>query len=229
MADVSVVIPFTSDEPWRVRARDHVVDWYRRFGWETVEGTCPDPWRKAVAIADAVSRSAGDVLVVADADCVCDGVARAVAAVEGDGAAWAMPHLMVHRLDVVATEGVYAGVDPAVTVTRVQRPYRGWPGGGVVVLPRATWDRVPMDPRFVGWGQDDETWAMALTTLAGPCARLAADLYHLWHPPAPRQSRRWGSAANRALYGRYRAAAGLPVRMAALVAESAETLAGAPS
>jgi hypothetical protein len=225
---VSVLIPFASEDPWRVDARAYVGGWYDALGYEVIEGTCPDPWRKAVAVAHAVRCSTADVFVVADADCIC-GVAPAIAAVE-TGAAWAVPHLMVHRLDQAATEAVYAGADPAGTTGRTQRPYKGFAGGGIVVLRRDVWEEVPLDPRFAGWGGEDSSWAMALTTLAGPPARFEADLFHLWHEPPPRMTRRWGSPASRGLEIRYiRAArAGRTSRptMAAIVSEARVALEG---
>jgi len=44
----------------------------------------------------------------------------------------------------------------------VQRPYPGYPGGGITVLPRSTYTEVPLDLRYEGWGQEDESWAHAL-------------------------------------------------------------------
>lgn len=217
---VSVLIPFASDAPWRVRARDHVAASYRAVGFEVIEGACAGPWRKAVAVADAARRTAADVLVVADADCLCDGLVEAVDAVEG-GAPWAVPHFIVHRLDETATEAVYAGADPAATTGRVQRPYKGFAGGGIVIVRRDVLDAVPLDPRFEGWGGEDSSWAMALTTLVGPPSRLDADLFHLWHEPPERMTRRWGSPATRALELRYKRAARTSRRaMADLVAEA---------
>lgn len=222
---VSVLIPFASEEPWRIRAFDHVAGGHRAAGFDVVEGCCDGPWRKAVAVADAASRTDADVLVVADADCCCDRVDRAVRAVV-DGASWAIPHGTVHRLDEAATETVYGGVDPAATVGRTQRPYLGFAGGGITVVSRAVWEAVPMDPRFCGWGGEDSAWALALNVLAGPPVRFDADLFHLWHPPAPRMSRRWGSPAGRALELRYKRAARAGRRqMADLVAEAARAAA----
>jgi hypothetical protein len=225
----AVLVPFASAEPWRVRARDHVAASYQEAGFEVVEGTCAGPWRKAVAVADAARRTVADVLVVADADCLSGGVAAGVAAVEA-GAVWAIPHLTVHRLDQAATEAVYAGTDPADTRGRTQRPYKGFAGGGIVVLGRAAWKQVPLDPRFEGWGGEDSSWALALACLAGQPARLGADLYHLWHPPSDRMSRRWGSPESRLLEIRYIRAArsGRAARgaMAALVGEARDALEG---
>lgn len=221
---VSVLIPFASDDPWRVDARHYVGGWYEALGYEVVDGTCPDPWRKAVAVAHAARNSTADVFVVADADCLCSGVAPAITAVE-TGAAWAVPHLMVHRLDQAATEVVYTGTDPAATTGRTQSPYKGFAGGGIVVIHRDVWDEIPLDPRFEGWGGEDSSWAMALTTLAGPPERFDADLFHLWHPPPDRMSRRWGSPTSRALELRYKRAARANRRaMADIVAEARASL-----
>lgn len=214
---VSVVIPFTSDEPWRFRARDHVVGWYETRGYDVTEGACPAPWRKAVAVADAASRSTGEILVVADADCLCTGVGQAVAAVAA-GAPWAIPHGLVHRLDEDATCAVYSGATAESTTGRTQAPYLGFAGGGIVVLPRSTYLDVPLDPRFEGWGSEDEAWALALTCLAGSPSRGTADLHHLFHPEPVRLTRHVGSDESHQLLNRYlRAArAGRPAMRALL-------------
>jgi hypothetical protein len=221
---VSVLIPFASEDRWRVDARTYVGGWYDALGYEVIEGTCEPPWRKAVAVAHAARRSTADVFVVADADCLCAGVAPAIAAVE-TGVAWAVPHLMVHRLDQSATEAVYAGADPAGTAGRTQRPYKGFAGGGIVVVHRDIWGQIPIDARFEGWGGEDSSWAMALTTLVGPPARFDADLFHLWHEPPPRMTRRWGSPPSRQLELRYKRAARASRRaMGDIVAEARQAL-----
>jgi hypothetical protein len=222
---VAVLVPFTSEEPWRVRARDHVIASYRGQGYDVAEGACPDPWRKAVAVADALGQTDAEMLVVADADCLTD-IGPAVAAVAA-GATWAVPHQLVHRLDEAATEAVYAGSDPAATTGRVQRPYVGFAGGGVVVLQRAVYERAPLDPRFAGWGGEDSSWALALTCLAGEPARFDVPLFHLFHPAPARMSRRWGSPSSRALEIRYRAARGNRRQMVDLLAEAADVTVGA--
>lgn len=218
---VSVLVPFLGGCEWRQRALDHVSRVHAEVG-EVVVGRCRSPWRKAAAVHDAVERSSGEVLVVADADCVVD-VARSVVAVQ-QGAAWSMPHHTVNRLDQQATLDVYAGTDPAATTGRTELPYKGSYGGGVVVLTRDTWERCPLDARFVGWGQEDLSWALALNTLAGRCERFAAELFHLWHPPAVRASRGHGNEAGLALHERYRAARRAPDAMAELTGEAREVL-----
>ena len=167
---VSVVVPWR-DSPGRAVVWEWLqARWEAHHpDWQLVTGTCPDgPWRKAVAVADALTRADGDVLVVADADVWCDGVSVAVDAVIG-GARWAIPHQRLHRLTELATAAVLDGQpwprrDPAAYT---QRPYTGRPGGGIVVMTRAMYERVPIDPRFGGWGHEDEAWALALYCLAG--------------------------------------------------------------
>lgn len=219
----SVIIPWRGGCPYREAALAWTLERWRAAGHEPVLGAAPDgSWCKAEAVAEALPRVAGEVLVIADADVWTDGTAEAVAAVAG-GAPWAVPHRDVRRLTEEATAEVLAGGELRDRLPLAQQPYRGYEGGGMVVLPRATYAEVPLDLRYRGWGQEDESWALALRTLAGPPWRGSAPLWHLWHPPQARESRRWGSAAARALHARYRRAAGHSAEMRALLAETEVT------
>lgn len=215
MTGVGVIVP------WRASPdRQAVWDWLRHHlwrdlyqDWQLVEGYCPEssPWCKAHAVSDGITRldRGIETLVVADADVWCDQVHAAVVAVE-NGAPWAMPHDKVYRLkpgptaDLLASN-LWLGVPRGPTI---RKPYRGWPGGGLVVLRRSTYELAPLDHRFVGWGQEDESWALALTLLAGPCVRGDAPLVHLHHEPQPRMTSEHGSKESRWLADRYREAAG---------------------
>lgn len=217
---MSVILPWAADTTCRHR-RDALA-WvrtrWRSTGHQVVVGETSGPWRKAAAVADALPRTSGDVLVVADADVWCDGVTEAIERVR-TGAAWAIPHGRVHRLGEAATGLVLGGADPHAGMEHAQRPYAGMAGGGIVVLPRATYERVPLDPRFVGWGQEDESWAAALTCLAGRPWRGNAPAWHLYHPPQERMSRRWGSTEAQLLAVRYRRAGSRPGEMRSLLEE----------
>jgi hypothetical protein len=202
--NASVVIPWRSDCPHRRAARAWALARWRAAGYEPLLGEPPaGPWCKAAAVADALARADSPVLVVADADVWCDGIDTAVDAVLA-GASWAIPHHQVRRLGPQATADVLTGGPLGGGLE--QRPYTGFEGGGMVVLPRALYERAPLDRRFAGWGQEDEAWALALRALAGPPWRGQEPLWHLWHPPQARDSRRWGSVPSRALHARYRAA-----------------------
>jgi hypothetical protein len=200
------------------------------------------PWCKANAVSSGVTVARGldavgddvlvdvsgdDVLVVHDADCWSDGLAEAIDAVATGRAQWAIPHSDVHRLTPEATAEVLAGKDPDVGMPLVPhhegghcRPYRGVPGGGIVVLARDAYEHVPLDPRFLGWGGEDEAWGLALNALLGEPWRGDAPLWHLWHPPQSRLNRHVGSDTSHALLTRYQyAAKDGPEAMRALVDE----------
>ena len=151
--------------------------------------------------------SNGETIIVADADVICEGISAAVHAVTEQRSPWAIPHRMVYRLTEQATIVAHAigelpGPQPRSNFEDV---YQGVAGGGIVVLPRTTIDQVPLDPRFRGWGQEDMSWAHALTMLTGHPWRGMEPLFHLWHEPQNRDKRGVGSAAGRALWDRYRA------------------------
>ncbi len=224
---VSVLVPYRSDGAHRDRAWRWVSRWWadRHPAFQVVVGSCGDgPWRKAVAVADALSRADSDLLVLADADVVCSGVAEAVAQVRS-GAPWAIPHRRVYRLTAAATLMVYdgTGLDRAATLAGLTRgPYVGVEGGGMAVLPRVAYERAPLDPRFAGWGGEDQAAACAWTALHGRPWRGVAPIHHLYHPLQPRLNDHVGSADSHALLVRYLYAAKAgPEAMAALVAEAA--------
>jgi hypothetical protein len=182
-----------------------------------------EPWIKAAAVMPAIEHSRAEVIVLADADVWCDGLDQAVAAVQ-DGAGWAIPHLDVVRLTEAGTAACVAG-EPWQSLPTVQRPYRGIEGGGYLVALRETFLTIPLDPRFVGWGQEDHSHGIALYTLLGPAWRGTAPLIHLWHPPAPRLNRQRGSHEGWALFRRYVKARTDPNVMRALLEEARVALA----
>ena len=69
-------------------------------------------------------------------------------------------------------------------------------------------------------GQEDESWALALHTLAGMAYLGEEDLIHLWHPPQPRLNERKGSAESWSLMRRYVKARRNPAEMKSLVEEA---------
>lgn len=216
MTSVAVLVPWAGSCPYRTVAFSYVRSWYAEHhpDWQICvgESAAGPQWCKAEAVRNAVRQTNADILVVADADCFAPLVGEAVAAV-GNGYAWAMPHYTVHRLTNHATKQVVeAGEDPARFPRNVryyaQMPYTGYAGGGIVAMWRNTYANCPLDPRFTGWGQEDESWAIALKSLYGaPWRPAKGPLWHLWHPPQRRSSRAVGSAASGQLRTAYRRAA----------------------
>lgn len=197
---VTVAIPYRGGCPHRDAAWDYVRRRYDELGLEVVVGVCDGPWRKAVAVNNALRRATGDVVVIADADVWCDTTIDAVDEVLA-GNPWSVPHSKVKRLTEQATAAVLAGGPLCGDLD--ERAYEGIEGGGIVVMHRDLWKQAPMDPRFVGWGQEDEAWGIALRTHGGRIRRLKGVLWHLWHPPQRRDSRGIGSEASLELFKRY--------------------------
>lgn len=164
------------------------------------------------------------MVVVADGDAWCDGLADAVEAAREAG--WAVPHARVHRLSPESTERVLGGEEwtpGSMPLSRDnghdRKPHKASPTGLIVAMRRDVLDAVPPDRRFVGWGQEDEAWSEALRCLVGPGWAGKAHAVHLWHPPQERQTRTVGNAEGRRLRERYRAAAKNRTAMLELIEE----------
>jgi hypothetical protein len=220
---VSVIVPFRPDGAEREDNWHYLQDkWSRAFPeWELITGDCrSDTWIKADAIADALIPATGDIIVMADADVWCEGIEAAVIRVQ-TGLTWAIPHLAVHRLTEKSTRSIRNN-DPMQTREYEEHPYEGVIGGGMFVMRRSAYEAAPIDRRFQGWGQEDQSAGMAWTTLYGLPWRGIDPLWHLWHPPMERQSRVIGSDESRALWERYRRANHNRPAMRELVGEGVE-------
>lgn len=222
--NVSVVIPFASEDPHRLAALQYVRDWYAEHfpAWQlVVGGGIPGSWSKGATLANLVEQASHDLLVIADADCITRTaeLAEAVARVAAGEANWAVPHRTVYRLTESHTARVLDGHAPQPRA--LDRPkHNGTVGGGIVVVTRDAWNTVGgIDPRFIGWGGEDMAFGWALETLCGKPIHLTAPLYHLWHPSEVTGKYRRGSPEAEALAGRYRDARRDPDAMRALVDE----------
>lgn len=219
--NTAVLIPHGGICPYRARALAWVVQHYQRHHpWPIHIGTSDEPWSKGAAVADALIQTDADMLVIADADSFVtpEHVTTAVQAAAEHG--WAMPHWKVYRLSERATEQVYAGGPPSRT-DLYRGAYAGVMGGGIVAIRRDVYELVGgIDPRFCGWGGEDVSLARALIVMHGKPARMAGDLFHLYHPhPAPNLR---GSEASEVLVARYKAAVTRP-QMQALIDERRAT------
>lgn len=225
----TVVIPWAGADPDRMRVRRWVIErWTLTYPeWRVVIGyACEsDDWCKADAVMPTVDGLPNDeVVIVADADVWSGWVSIAVGRVQGGDVQWAVPHRQLRRLNEEATARVLAGEDwqhfdqPDHLAEQLRV---GVPGGGMVIARAAVLKNVPLDPRFRGWGQEDHSWGLALRTLVGEPYRPKpiAPMAHLWHPPAPRLNRTWGSRRGTKHYRRYLQADGDIGAMLALIRE----------
>jgi len=188
------------------------------------------PWRKGEAYWDALSRAEGDICLFVDADTWCPALPAAVNLLVSEAGPWVRGIDEVMRLNATATEAVLTedlAPGPArSTHGGVEGTYRHAAAGAGTVVWRKDAERIPVDPRFEGWGHEDSAWAFALSTLLGPPAEVdSSPCYHLWHEPQARQSRTRGSDESWRLWRRYQRAQGDAGAMTGLVEESLKALA----
>lgn len=218
MKNVDVIIPWKPGCFYRYANLQFIVNWWKKFDITPILGELDEdaPWVKALAVANGLERSDAEVIVITDGDLYVPTVMTAVQQCL-DGDAWSMPQREVARLSAASTSDLLRGLGEHGYILDRNR-YRSTVGGGLLVLRREVYDDVPLDPRFVGWGQEDESWGLALETFHEG-RRGLDDLWHLWHPPAPRKNRQIGSRESLALRNRYGHARNKPEVMRALLDE----------
>lgn len=226
MKDVEIIIPwFTKlSDPDREAALDWCIERWTALGYgpPAVSRSASDRFCKAKAVTAAVESSRASWVVVADADVAPPAdMERAIAKVRWDCEPWAKPYTNVYRLNKESTRKWFnkEHVDLDNIHSLAEKPYIGIPGGGVVVISKENYLKVPLDPRFIGWGSEDESWGFALHTILGPPWVGMSNLIHFWHEPQSRLNRQVGNEANRALRSRYMSAISKPDKMQRLVNE----------
>lgn len=216
----SVIIPYAWSDPYREKAFDYVRGWWEHMGYPTYVGLGNGGlvWSKGAAVHSVRHLVDTDGLIIADCDVMVTrellGIAKSAVA---SGAAWAMPHGRVIRMNRMDTHRLYRIGEQALLDAR-QTSRHAPPGGGLVILTTAAYDTVGgIDPAFHGWGGEDISFARALDTLVGVGLRLGGYLWHLWHPLTPRRPGNRANPESEALAGRYLEAEGDPEAMRALV------------
>ena len=242
MTDPLVIIPFRPDSPERSDALGWVKRRWKQRGCVPIISTDRNehPWCKAAAIDHAIKfLSRGEMpeqIIIGDADCWTDRIGKDTVPLLNEWHDWGTPHRRVVRLSREYTRQIIVNDEwPELDRSNVEE----WPytalraAGGVVILKREVWDRVPMDPRFLGWGFEDIAWWYALRTLVGIPWRGKADLFHLWHPRQESMDRTErsinGNPANAELAERYIKALHRPVQMQEIVDEAKAALGSSAS
>lgn len=216
---VDVIIPWQPGCVYRQMNLAWTLSKWTMHGHTPILGELPtdEPFVKANAVAAGLAKSDADVIVITDGDLWVDEAIYAIEDVSAGVAPWIMPHIHINRMNPTATSRVLGG--GPVGLPLAQRPYRAVVGGGLLVLRRDVYEEAPLDPRFVGWGQEDESWGIALRCLHPTGRTERGELWHLWHPPADRRNRRTGSDQSVRLRNRYGLAARNVETMRELLAE----------
>lgn len=178
------LVPYRSDGGWRDQLWRFVQSWWEEQtpGATFYVGASPaGPFNRSAAINAAARSGPWDTAVVLDADVVAAGdqVLRAVEIAEATG-----------RLTLAFDR--YVGLNRTYTVKLLN----GWRGdlmkgkfrtsdaheSSIVAVRRDLWEEVGgFDERFVGWGQEDVSFAHTARLLRGWIERTPGKVYHLWH------------------------------------------------
>jgi len=241
----SILVPFRGDGG----QRDRVWSWLSAFytahlrDTEIVIGQDDGtPFSKSCAVNDAAARAQGDVFVILDADAYIDPtVLRTCAAAiqEAKTPLWFVPYKRMFRANQETTDLLLARPPrkPWDETQFVTEPdHLGDGTGGISnrygalaqIVSRRAFKRVGgWDPRFRGWGQEDNSFARAVDTLYGGRSTTKSRVWHLWHERPGKEfgprARVWEGQdkprVNSDLGGRYRVATGDKLAMRALVDE----------
>lgn len=177
-----VLVPFRGDGAWRDEAWVHVHRHLEQLPFELVVGDSGDQPFSFGRTFNLLADRPWDVAVLHDADCFVP-VGLIVEAVEHAGPGVTYPWNRLIGLTRRATRRWFrTGEIPAGGFRRVRPPGR-IPQGGPRVVTRALWETVKgFDPRFVGWGGEDDVFARCAEVLVGEPKRLDGTLVELWHP-----------------------------------------------
>lgn len=187
---ISVLVPFASNDPRRVQIFEWVkARWENVFpNFEVCVGTSdPNNFSRSHARNEAFAASTGDTILVTDADTACpvDNVLAALYAVE-HGAPWIIAHQEYYSLteaytDVLLEQASIIALEPPFPANWVMRNKSQ---AGVLVMPRAAYESVGgYDERFIGWGYEDNAFAVRLDRAWGYHSRVPGPMLHLWHDP----------------------------------------------
>jgi hypothetical protein len=227
---VSVIVPWRADGGQRDRLWAWCLGFWRSqldpSAAEILECDSGDErFTRGRSINLGVSRARGDLLVIADADTFVSALPEALRLCDWGGR-WTIaydeweyhfltPEATERRLALSPVVGTYEPVEGEWKERLVSR-------SGCIVFTRAMWETVGgYDPRFYGWGYEDDALVAAADTLLGHHSRAEGWAVQLWHPHI--ESERFEQphiGENRALSDRYALARGNPDAMRALIAEA---------
>lgn len=218
---ISFLIPYRENGPERASSLDFVLRNVDHFfpGEEIILGDCQThdgQFNRSMARNEAAKQAHGDVFVFLDADSYVYPwqLKEAINHVLTFG--WVFPYTTYYELTEAASEyfKAHAAIgdfpDPFVHVFPSEEAPTASVGGCVLVTPEVFEAVNGYDERFIGWGEEDRAFALAVSTLfPTTMGAIEGPIYHLWHP-APEETR-FGQPhfdANRKLCNYYRQAEG---------------------
>jgi hypothetical protein len=231
---VSVVIPFRSDDPERIRIFDWTLArWYALHPeWQIVtphDDRTEGPFNRSHAVNRGVEMADGNVMVIADADTAVRHGQAHEAVGRLHGSPWVvgyetMCHLTPQYTGLILDLPSDVKLADGLSGPNARSFLRWWSTEsvcGLVALRRDDYLAIGgNDTRFEAWGWEETSFAHKADTFLGPHLRSSGDCVHLFHALRPDRKTDAHAEANRALGARYEAAAGDPDAMTVLAREA---------
>jgi predicted glycosyltransferase involved in capsule biosynthesis len=187
---ISLLIPFRSNGE-----RSAQFDWLQEkwnflgsdFEIIVSEDDGLDPYSKTIAINNAYKKSTAEILAMVDADVWLDPqiLLDAAAFITSNPNSWIRPCTDVYRIKKTKTKEIISG-DPSFSfpeITQKDCERVSVAVGGVFVFSKKQFETLGgMDPRFRGWGGEDNAWTIIMNKKFSYSQRWNKNLYHLWHP-----------------------------------------------
>lgn len=226
MLDVSIIIPFQTDHGIRAQHFEWIKKYYSRVmpEAELCFGITNDKEvNRSRAKNLAVKQATKEILVIADADVIFDPevIVKSISLL--NGAAIVVPFTEVYNLDKGNTEELLKTepkwpIDIPFEECTKETFYPGF-AGKLLMVKKETFEKVGgYDERFIGWGGEDDAFALAVRTLCGGLVNVSGGIYHLWHPVSHYHTHPHGEA-NRDLVWRYYQSYGNKDKMVSLINE----------
>lgn len=169
-----------------------------------------------------------DILVIVDADTTYadpEAIFKAVEMVDRDYNTWVIPYgeNRYYNLSRGRSQEILL-MHPKTLIPEPRNPemwehkITSW--AGLLVMHRKAFEAVGgYDERFIGWGFEDNAFALALDAIVSPHRRIDASCLHLWHPRDETIDgfQQPNIEHNRTLFGRYQRAAKDPSKMKRLI------------
>jgi glycosyltransferase involved in cell wall biosynthesis len=231
---VSILIPFR-DNGDRTAQFDWLQARWRHFypGAQIIvaQDDGSDPFSKTMAVNNAYQQATSDVLAMVDADVWLDPhlLTAAATTIRNKRSNWVQPCSTVARLSEDYTRALIQRDPSELWTPNAKSDAHGIERstnvvGLVAVFSRKAFEDVGgMDPRFRGWGWEDNAFNAALATLHGKPRVWKHTVWHLWHPRTRNDEGRpiWPGQTDRnnQVGSLYSAAKGRPALMRKLARE----------
>ncbi|RBP06733.1 galactosyltransferase-related protein [Rossellomorea aquimaris] len=191
MITFSIIIPFQSKDPYRIKALQVVMNYYKTLFPNTdiiIASNGSDHYSKSSAINKAVKKTNTEYIAIIDADILCPKNTMLSGLKLLESFPLILPYNNVCDLYRHMSEVLYDKPNYSLSTSMLHGKNRhnkkSVPVGGINLIKKTCFIKIKgFDERFIGWGGEDDAFVAACDTICGPHKRLTGDIYHLWHPP----------------------------------------------